>query len=331
VVPSRGFAGAPKVRVESGPALIAATPNRWWVYQKERFPVFAHGPLVAAFSFSGVCYSLLLRGQHGAPDPRSVTAAFFTALLFFLQLRIADEFKDFEEDSRFRPYRPVPRGLVRLSELGIVGCAAGLAQLALALWLRPGMVLLLVPVWLYLGLMCREFFVRDWLKAHPFTYMWSHMLIMPLIDLYVTSCDWRAAGAAPPEGLIWFLLVSFFNGIVIEIGRKIRAPEDEEPGVETYTFLWGRRGAVAAWLAAMLATAVFAGLAAARIHFLKEATCLLALLLVIAILISIRYARTPASRQAKAFELFSGIWTLLMYLSLGAAPWALKYYHVLRY
>ena len=308
--------------------MIAGTPPRWWVYQQERFPIFAHGPLVAAFSFSGVCYSLLLRGQTGTPTVASVVTAFVTALLFFLQLRIADEFKDFEEDNRCRPYRAVPRGLVRLSELGIVGVAAGLVQLALAVWLQPAMILLLLPVWLYLALMCREFFVRRWLKAHPFTYMWTHMMIMPLIDLYVTSCDWRGASAKPPEGLLWFLLVSFFNGIAIEIGRKIRAPEDEEPGVETYTVLWGRNGAVFAWLTALCLTAVFAGLAAARIHFLVPAFGLLATLLTIAALLPARFLNDPVTRNAKAFELFSGIWTLLMYLSLGAVPWLLKHYHL---
>ena len=40
--------------------------------------------------------------------------AVVTSFLSFLQLRIADEFKDFDEDSRYRPYRPVPRGLVTL-------------------------------------------------------------------------------------------------------------------------------------------------------------------------------------------------------------------------
>ena len=60
-----------------------------------------------------------------------------TSPVFFLQLRIADEFKDFAEDSRFRPYRPVPRGLVTLTELGWVGVTwrrrpAGAGTLAVA-------------------------------------------------------------------------------------------------------------------------------------------------------------------------------------------------------
>ena len=36
--------------------------RRWWIYQRERFPVLAHGLLIAAFSSSAVCFSQLLRG-----------------------------------------------------------------------------------------------------------------------------------------------------------------------------------------------------------------------------------------------------------------------------
>ena len=35
---------------------------RWWIYQHERFPIFAHGVLIAAFSFCMVSYSSLVRG-----------------------------------------------------------------------------------------------------------------------------------------------------------------------------------------------------------------------------------------------------------------------------
>src|SRR5262249_2790594 len=133
--------------------------NRWWVYQRERFPVLAHGLLIAAFSFSAVCFSALLRGQTTLPSAASAVVAFGTAFLFFLQLRIADGSKAFEEDSRYRPYRPVPRGLVSLRELGVLGALAALVQLGLALWLEPSLALLLALTWTYLALMSKEFFV----------------------------------------------------------------------------------------------------------------------------------------------------------------------------
>jgi 4-hydroxybenzoate polyprenyltransferase len=115
----------------------------------------------------------LLRGGQGLPSTSSFVVAFCSSFLFFLQLRIADEFKDHEEDTLYRPYRPVPRGLVTLNELRVLGIGAAVVQAALALWLQPALLLLLAVVWLYLALMSCEFFARDWLKARPFTYMWT--------------------------------------------------------------------------------------------------------------------------------------------------------------
>lgn len=299
-------------------------PNRWWIYQRERFPVLAHAPLIAAFSFSAISYSSMLRGPGPLPEPGAAIIAFFSALLSFLQLRLADEFKDFEEDSLYRPYRPVPRGLIKLRELGWVWFGSALLQLLMALWLKPALALWLVVVWAYLALMSKEFFVKRWLKSHPFTYMWTHMLIMPLIDFYTTACDWLVKGNRAPNGLLWFLLVSFFNGMVVEIGRKIRAPQDEERGVETYSVLWGRAGAVAAWLIAMLATAVFAWLAAEPIGFGGPVLLLLIVLIMSSAAIGAIFRRDPKPKRGRWFEAMSGIWSLLMYLSLGAVPSLLR-------
>ncbi len=294
--------------------------SRWWLYQRERFPIVGHGALIGAFSFSAVSFSAALRGRVGLAGAGPLLVAFASAFLFFLQLRLADEFKDAAEDARYRPYRPVPRGLVSLRELGVVGITAALVQMGLGLWLGTSLALLLLPVWLYLGLMSKEFFVRDWLKARPFTYMWTHMLIMPLIDLYSTACDWWMATGAAPSGLTWFLVVSFFNGMVIEIGRKIRAPQDEEPGVETYTAAWGRRKAVLAWLGALLLTGVSALLAARLIGLTAPMAAMLAVLLGIAAAVAWSFLRRPVTRRARLFESMSGARTLVVYLGLGALP-----------
>lgn len=295
-------------------------PNRWWIYQRERFPVLAHGPLIAAFSLSAISYSSVARGQIALPAAAPALVSFFSAFFSFLQLRLADEFKDFDEDSRYRPYRPVPRGLVSLRELGWLWAATCAVQLALALWLKPALALLLGLAWTYLVLMSREFFVKEWLKRRPFTYMWTHMLIMPIVDFYTTACDWLLAGVPPPQGLIWFLLVSFFNGMVIEIGRKIRAPEDEEEGVETYSVLWGRRNAVLAWLAALAATAVFAWKAADRIAFAGPVLWVLGALLAGAVVLGASFLRRPAPTHGRRIEAMSGLWTIVMYLILGVVP-----------
>jgi 4-hydroxybenzoate polyprenyltransferase len=305
--------------------------SRWIIYQRERFPLAAHAPLVAAFSASAVCFSSVLRGHLAFPPLRVLIVAFVTSLLFFLQLRIADEFKDFEKDARFRPYRPVPRGLVKLSELVWVAASGAIVQLALALWLNPALVWLLLLAWAYLALMTREFFVRRWLEAHPIVYMTSHMFIVPLVDLYATACDWTTAGLGdPPRGLLWFLIVSYMNGIVLEIGRKTRVPADEEPGVETYSALWGFRRAIAAWLGAVLLTGTAAWEASARIGTEVPTAALLVTLFGVCFAVGLRFLRTPTSGTGKTVEAMAGIWTVLMYLGLGAAPIAIGPWWVTR-
>lgn len=293
--------------------------NRWWTYQKERFPIVANGLLIGVFSYSAVSYSALLRG--GVPPLGSSVVAFAIAFLFFLQLRIADEFKDYEEDCQFRPYRPVPRGLVSLGELGELGAFTAIIQGALALYLGGvNLGLSLMAVWLYLGLMSQEFFIRDWLKAHPAIYLISHMMIMPLIYGLATACDWQVTTGVMPRGLGWFLGVSFFNGVIIEIGRKIRSPKDEEVGVETYSYLWGRKRAVFVWLAVCTIMAVLSAIAARLIGFGLPLAIATWLMLGISGTLAHRFLGSPVSGSGKRFEYLSVIWTLLVYLGLGIIP-----------
>lgn len=283
---------------------------RWWTYQKERFPVLTHGVLILAFSGCALLYSSALTAGP-LPGVTMYLVAFTTCFIFFLQLRIADEFKDAEEDATYRPYRPVPRGLIRLRELAVVFVIGASIQLALALLFSPPLLIILIFAWAYLALMSVEFFAREWLKARPITYLWTHMLIMPIVDLYATACFWQPTLGSPPSGLIWFLAASFTNGLVIELGRKIRAPEDEEEGVPTYSKLWGVSNATLAWLGCLTTTALLAGLAAWQVDQLPPVLALLTLLV-----ISFAIIKKPGKR----IENLSALWTLALYLSLAFFP-----------
>lgn len=304
----------------AAPPRAASFGHKWWTYQKERFPLVGHGVLIAAFSFCAVSLSRMLRGADGLPPWPVLLVACGTCFTFFLQLRIADEFKDLAEDTRYRPYRPVPRGLVTLRELAVLFALAAVVQLALALWLDVRLVALLAITWLYLALMSKEFFTGDWLRRRPILYMTSHMLIMPLVDLYATSADWLPAAGRPPAGLWAFLAASYFNGLVIEIGRKIRSPEDEEAGVDTYSRLWGRSPSVAAWLGAMAATLAFAVIVATRLGSASIVGGLLVTAFAAAAGVCVAFLRAPRPRRGKWIERFAGVWTLALYLGLGLLP-----------
>ena len=304
--------------------VTASGVSRWWVYQRERFPLLAHGPMIAAFSASGVSFSAALRGAHGPAFP-TLVAAFVSALCFFFQLRVADEIKDADEDARFRAYRPVPRGLVTLGELRALGAVAGGLQVVLAMLLDVRLLIPLAIVWAYMALMRAEFFAGAWLRGRPLTVLWTHMLVMPLIDLYVTACDWLPARAAVASGLRWFLVASFFNGVVVEIGRKMRAPEDEERGVDTYSALWGRGRAAIAFLTVMAAAMGCAVLAASHVGAARWVGTVLMLLWLVALGIGAAFVRSPRRGAGRTVEAMAGAWTLIVYLSLGVAPWVFRH------
>ncbi len=294
--------------------------SRLWEYQKERFPVVKHGILIASFSFCAVSLSALLRADPAWPSLQTGATAFACLFLFFLQLRIADEFKDQENDARFRPERPVPRGLVTLNELKWLGVMAAFVQLLLSYLLHPPLIFLLVLAWGYMAIMSVEFFVPTWLKRHPFTYLWSHMLIMPLIDLFATGCDWLQFDSYPPDGLILFLIVSFFNGVVIEIGRKTWAPVQEREGVESYSADWGIKRSISIWLAAILLSFICASVVAMKIAFFLPVLITLFIFASLCTMLGIAFIRKPDPKKSKLLENASGLWVAGLYLILGIIP-----------
>ena len=294
--------------------------HRWWTYLQERFPLLENGLLVAVFGLSALYHSVLLRGGTDLPGLGPALVAFVLTLLFFFLLRVADEFKDLEKDRRYRPERPVPRGLIGLRELGIAGIVAGAIQFALAAWVDGTMVLVLLGAWAYFGLMWVEFFVPDWLDRRPVLYMLSHMVIMPAIALLAAGCDWAAAAATPPAGLAWFLGASFFGGLVFEIGRKIRAPDGERTGVETYSKVWGRTRAVVAWLGVLLLAGGAAVGAAEQVGVTTIAAGILGAALLGAVVVAGRFLRAPSPDRAEAIEVTSGAWLLVLYGSVGLLP-----------
>ncbi|HYK52935.1 MAG TPA: UbiA family prenyltransferase [Candidatus Eremiobacteraceae bacterium] len=296
--------------------------KRLWIYQRERFPLLTHGVVIAAFSASAIAYSAWARHAQ-LPAWWILAAGFLSSLIFFAQMRVADEWKDAADDAKFRPYRPVPRGLVTLRELASVAIGGGLVQLAIALLIAPRLLPMLIAVWAYFALMSREFFVGRWLRLHPAAYIASHMIIVPMIDFYISSFDWLVAHAAAPHALLWFLAVTYCNGIAVEIGRKIRSPQDEERGVETYTSLWGGATATTVWCAAILITVILGIAAASIVGFDRYDTPIFGVALASAIGVAGLFLLRPTRAASRIIEAFSGTWTVVLYTSLGLLPFVI--------
>lgn len=297
-------------------------PARLWTYQAERFPLKKIVPLLAVFSAASVTLSAVL-GARALPGLAAYLTAFALVLILFLQMRVADEIKDLDDDRRYRPERPIPRGLVSVRL--IVGLGIGTVPLAIAIALAQGagLIWLLGLVWLWLVAMTFEFGAPAWLKARPVLYLLSHMAIMPLIDLLLTGVEWTPHGA-PAAGLWFFIALSFANGCVLELGRKIWAPASERDGVDTYSAIWGPRVAVVVWLCFVLCALILligVGLATGTALVLGllgaagAACCVWA---------GRRYLGALSPESAQLVDTIAGLWVFLCYASAGIVPLVMK-------
>ncbi len=298
----------------------ASLAKRLWIYQRERFPVFGHVPLVAAFSFSAIAYARICRGAEGFVPWERFFVGIVTTVTLFLLVRIFDEFKDKEDDAKYRPELPVPRGLVSLRELAAIGVIVFILQVTLNAIFFPKMLIIYFIVIAYLCLMGKEFFVAEWLKKHQFWYVTSHMFIIPLVDIYASGLDWLVEGAPAPKGLLFFFAVSYFNGIVLEIGRKIRTPEKEAEGVLTYSSMFGAKKATWLWIFILFVTLGWSVAASWFAGYGQTGLLVLGVVFVICALPAILFMNKMTVKNSKLIEYASALWTIAMYLTLGGVP-----------
>jgi hypothetical protein len=187
-------------------------------------------------------------------------------------------------------------------------------QLVLTFAFAPRAILTLLICWAFMGLMAAEFFVPAWLQARPLLYMLSHAPITGLIQINISA--WLWVSTLPLE-VIWLALSATAAGMILEIGRKIRAPEDEEPGVNTYTAAWGRPRAVAAWSIAAGAAATltlvssFGVVSVIGLTFVSISSLWLALC----------FSQDGSRRFSKLFEPVSALWALVVFVSFAVRGW----------
>lgn len=202
--------------------------KKWYTYQKERFPVATYGLYIFSIVFGTFCFATESKNWI------ILIPMFVVALLQFLMVRIVDEFRDFEEDSKYRPYRPVPRGLVTLKELGILGGICAALQIGITAAINIKSLIYLALVWIFFAIMSKSFFIKKIVDKHILLEVALDELLMPVLVLYLSTFVTTIS-----VKLIPFLILSYLGSWIVEIARKVRSKEDEETGVKTYTAIFG--------------------------------------------------------------------------------------------
>lgn len=306
----------------SGDAATLASPwpRRFAAYLAERFPLARHGLLIVSYSSSNL---FLARALTAPGEPmrwdRSSLLAGATLLLFFFHLRVFDEHKDAADDRRLHPERVLSRGLVSLRQLRIAGAAAIALEAALAAAAGRAALLGWLVAFGFSLLMLAEFFAGRWLRDRLLAYAALHMLIMPLLALMLFSF---ATGQPAQRAPAWYWLyawVGFFVTFNWEISRKIRAPEEEREGVQSYTRMLGTVGAARAVLAVRVVDTAM--VAAVGWHLGLPTWFYLALVALYGLCLVgyVQFRRLPSPVHARRMELYAGLYIVAFDLVLAAA------------
>jgi 4-hydroxybenzoate polyprenyltransferase len=295
-------------------------PRRFLAWMAERFPV-ANG-ILALVLFAGA----MLAGRTLAADGPVALGpgdllGFLAVYGFFLMLRVFDEHKDYEADCVNHPGRVLQRGLITLGHLKVVGVLAILAQAGGTIYYdhgfgRAGVLWLATFGWSLL--MAREFFAPEWLRPRLTLYTISHMLVMPLMMLWIVQLG---LGAKPlPVSAAWFAALSFLSGLSFELSRKLKAPEDERPGVDSYTRLFGTSRAPLVVLVVVIAAAAALAQVVRLVRggsFGVVAPVVLAAALLLPAAALLKFRAAPSAKGAKLAETMAGAATLVSYVLLA--------------
>lgn len=285
---------------------------RFFAYLNERFPLI-NGVLFLIFYLTALSFTQF---THAPDQPLILNfrliAGFFAVYFFFFHLRIFDEHKDYESDLIHFPNRILQSGLISLKDLKILGAAVIAAEAVISTMLSLNTAIVWVTCFTYSLLMLKEFFVHEWLSRKLILYALSHMLIMPLMVIWIASM--LIPYSQIPISILWISILSFSSGMAFEISRKIKAPGDERENVLTYSKIMTPKGAAfTAWCCLLFSTVLLAILISSLIPSVWV-HLLLAVLFSYCTFIFFYFAKTLSAKDAKKLELGSSLFMICAYL-----------------
>ena len=237
----------------------------------------------------------------------------FATISFFFRLRVFDEIKDYDIDMFNHPQRVLQSGRINLSLLKIISLTLILIEIIWSVLSGlPAFVCWMVALG-YSLLMRYEFFIPQKLNSNLLIYGSSHMIIMPLIILWI----YVAHSGFQFTTELWLLCAaSLLAGFSFELARKIHAPEFERDGVNSYSKTMGYAGSIIFLLIMMLGGV----LVQAGLLYLLDASCIsmaiIAVILIMAAILYFKNLQTPSEKLLRKGEKLVSLFMIASYITI---------------
>jgi len=218
--------------------------KRWTIYIKEMYPPIQWTILSLLVGFGVQTVFNVEYPQKTFPLWPITLFAAANVFLFFLYVRIGDEFKDLDTDRRFFPERPVPSGRITLRDLAVLNwLVIGIMFAINILWRTAFLEFIITFVVFYLA--SKWFFIPKILENNRILTFITHSPIYFFLMMLVIAFYSKTAGVPliTKNNLliaVWFLMPF----LILEIARKTRSPEEDKDGYQSYSQMLGFRKTV---------------------------------------------------------------------------------------
>ena len=213
-------------------------------YTKERFPLI---PIMLFVFLLTTGHAHFFSNWFGQTFNWSNPQLWMTTIcifLFMLQLRMADEIKDFHKDSIAYPERILSQGIISLSVIRTILYATIATELALSftMGLPHGLWMVLLQLWAFL--MAKEFFFPKILESSGLLNLVLHQLVLFPLAIFAALPFIAYKANIIQLSLLSPLLYLTIHYTLYEISRKTWSSDRESPHADSYTRFWGIKGAV---------------------------------------------------------------------------------------
>lgn len=286
--------------------------NRWVTFLSERFDPISHFIMIGLFVYAH--YLVADASQFVSVEPHLILYVGLGTAVFFMKLRLYDEIKDFDVDVEKNPDRPLPRGL--LQHFDVKKAIELCIILEVIFFTSCGMNALAAILFAigYSLLMYKEFFIPNLIRPHLTTYATSHTVVTFFLSLAIFSSLSKFNLLNLDADFYYFSLMSWLLFNIFELGRKIYQPCEEREGVDTYSTVWGKKGAfLLVFTHALAASALVLYISTIQFYFMLT---LLSIQLGLLLFVGIIYILGKTKTTGKLFRLFSSVYIVFVYLSI---------------
>jgi len=261
------------------------------------FPVLQYIPYIIAlyvclhFSTQALAGNEIIFDTYGLIG---MISAFFVMLM----MRTFDDLKDLEIDKDLFPDRATPRNAVFKSDIQILSASSIVILITINFLFAPDTLLVFSIVMIYLILTFKWFFAEEFHRKNVFFTMVTHQPIPYAVTFYLIHMA-MASGAEYESFTLthfWLLLVFSLPVTAWEVSRKIRAV-GMETNYETFSMLFGSRGATMIPFVALIVTGILAMILGVEIGVGLSFYIVLSVLMLVMMFFYIRFLVYPTKKH----------------------------------